>query len=54
MWTHSKQDFHLILQLRTDFNLLLMNLLFGELVISVFGIPVDFLASARYSQFTNY
>jgi len=34
--------------LRTDFNLLLMNLLFGELVMSVFGIPVDFLASARY------
>lgn len=33
--------------LRTDFNLLLMNLLAGELVVAFYGIPVDFYAAAR-------
>ena len=37
----------LYLKLRTDFNLLLMNLLFGEWIVAVYGIPVDFWASAK-------
>ena len=36
------------LQLRTDFNLLLMNLLSGELVVACYGIPLDFYAAARW------
>jgi len=39
--------YHRVKALRTDFNLLLMNLLFGELFMSVYGIPVDFWAAAR-------
>ena len=38
---------HRSLQLRTTFNMMLMNLLVGELLVTVFGIPVDFWASAR-------
>ena len=38
---------HGSLQLRTTFNMMLMNLLVGELLVTVFGIPVDFWASAR-------
>ena len=34
-------------QLRTDFNLLLMNLIMTELLVSLIGIPVDALASAQ-------
>ena len=35
------------IQLRTDFNLLLMSLLSGELVVACIGIPLDFYAAAR-------
>ena len=36
------------IQLRTDFNLLLMSLLSGELVVACIGIPLDFYAAARW------
>ena len=35
-------------QLKTDFNLLLMNITFSELIMSVFGVPVDFTASLQF------
>lgn len=34
-------------QLKTEFNFLLMNITFCELIMSVFGVPVDFIASAQ-------
>ena len=34
-------------QLWTDFNLLLMNLIMSELLVSLYGIPVDFMASLQ-------
>ena len=34
-------------QLKTEFNFLLMNITFCELIMSVFGVPVDFTASAQ-------
>ena len=37
----------LCLQLWTDFNLLLMNLILTELLVSLIGIPVDAAASAQ-------
>ena len=37
----------LFLQLWTDFNLLLMNLILTELLVSLIGIPVDAAASAQ-------
>ena len=37
-----------VLQLRTEFNLLLMNLICSELLVSVFGIPVDTLAALQH------
>ena len=44
------------IQLRTDFNLLLMSLLSGELVVACIGIPLDFYAAARLvgSNSTDY
>ena len=37
-----------VFQLRTDFNLLLMNLICCELLVSVFGIPVDTVAALQH------
>ena len=37
-----------MLQLRTEFNLLLMNLITSELLVSVFGIPVDLVAALQH------
>ena len=37
-----------IFKLRTDFNLLLFNLVVAETGIAVFGIITDFVATARY------
>ena len=34
-------------QLRTEFNLLLMNLVVTELLMAAYGIPVDWLAAVR-------
>ena len=34
-------------QLKTEFNFLLMNINFSELIMSVFGEPVDFIASLQ-------
>ena len=34
-------------QLKTEFNFLLMNITFSELIMSVFGVPVDFTASLQ-------
>jgi hypothetical protein len=34
-------------KLWTEFNLLLMNLILAELLVSLYGIPVDFLASLQ-------
>ena len=36
-----------MVQLWTDFNFLLMNLILTELLVSLFGIPVDALAAGR-------
>ena len=35
-------------QIRTPFNYLLMNMVFAELIIACFGLPVDFTASWTY------
>ena len=37
-----------MLKLRTDFNLLLFNLVVAETGIAIFGIITDFVATARY------
>ena len=34
-------------QLKTEFNFLLMNITFSELIMSLFGVPVDFIASLQ-------
>ena len=39
---------YIFLQLQTEFNTLLMNLILVELLASVYGMPVDFLASLQH------
>ena len=38
---------YLVFQLQTDFHLLLLSLIFGEFLLSLYGIPMDAAASAR-------
>ena len=47
-------DIDILFQLRTDFNCLLMNLIVGELLVSMFGIPVDAWAAIRQGWKLGY
>ena len=46
--------YYLLLQLQTDFNILLIWLNISELLVSIIGVPIDFVAALQFGWKLGY